>query len=105
MPSNGNVTVLSAFAGLIKDICFCSVSSAEASALVALALVPVGMDLLKNEETYALKLNISKSPENHSDNKTKPNNLSGSSPPPNNIFGGVVERDGVITRSDLQICR
>jgi hypothetical protein len=47
-------------------------------------------------------LNISKSPENHSDNKNKPNNLSGSSPPPNNIFGGVVERDGVITRSNLR---
>ena len=64
MPSNGNVTVFSALAGLIRLICFCSVSSAAASALVALALVPVGTFLLKNEATYALKLkDISKSPE------------------------------------------
>ena len=72
MPSKGKVTTLSPFAGFINEICFCSVSSAFAKALVALALVPVGTDLLKNEATYALKLkDIVKAPENHSDNKTK----------------------------------
>ena len=65
MPSNGNVTVLSPFAGLINEICFCSVSSAAASAFVALVFVPVGTFLLKKLATYALKLkDIVKSPEN-----------------------------------------
>ena len=68
------------------------------------ALVPVGTLLLKKLETYALKLkDIVKAPENHSDNKNKPNNLSGSGPPPNMLSGGVVERDGLISRSNLRI--